>query len=509
MDASETLNVLLIEDNPADSEFIEDLLEDVEPHYFSIDIAEQLSDGIAQCVEKPYDAVLLDLALPDSTGAETFETLSRRVPHVPIIILTGLEDRSLALELVRSGAQDYLVKGHFDYDRIERSIRYAIERMQAEQELRQRTEELQRVMAMVDLANDSIIVLDLTDRITYWNHGAERLYGWTAREAEGEVINSFLHTSFPQPLQGVKETLFATGGWTGELTHRTRNGENIIVECHQTLQYDQAGNPSAIFEITTNITDRRRAQEELKRHSEQLEALVAERTAQLKDAERLSGIGETAAMIGHDLRNPLQALQYMVDLQKLRFQRIHSEKLGADFWETEQELFDRISEQIFYMDKIVGDLQDYARPITPERETVSIEMLINDVLQSLPDGDGVAVITNLTGLAVEADYHLMRRVFANLVLNAMQAMSNGGRLSVDGVATDNSVIIHVSDTGVGIPADMHDKVFSPLTTGKAKGTGLGLAVVKRIVKAHNGTITFESEEGKGTTFTITIPQTVE
>jgi len=99
----------------------------------------------------------------------------------------------------------------------------------------------------------------------------------------------------------------------------------------------------------------------------------------------------------------------------------------------------------------------------------------------------------------------VHRAFSNLVLNAIQAMPDGGVLSITASSADGSVAIAVSDTGVGIPDEMRGKRFSPLLTGKAKGTGLGLAVVKRIVDAHGGTITFESKKGKGTTFTVTLP----
>ncbi|MGZ4950716.1 MAG: PAS domain S-box protein [Halobacteriota archaeon] len=227
----------------------------------------------------------------------------------------------------------------------------------------------------------------------------------------------------------------------------------------------------------------------------------------LQDAQRLAGIGQTAAMIGHDLRNPLQGLQYIVDLQKLRFERMPSKRRDTEDWEKEQALFDRISEQIFYMDKIVGDLQDYARPITPEHEELKLSVIIDDVLEALPPADGIETVIEVSELTFHADSHFMLRVFSNLILNAVQAMQHGGTLTISAEAFDDSVAIRVSDTGVGIPADMRDKIFSPLTTGKAKGTGLGLAVVKRIVEAHNGTISFESTEGKGTTFIVTLPQT--
>jgi signal transduction histidine kinase len=290
------------------------------------------------------------------------------------------------------------------------------------------------------------------------------------------------------------------------LAIRHRSGTITDVLYNATVYRNEAGEVQGVFAAARDITDRKRAEEELQRYSGHLEAIVEERTAKLKDAERLAGIGETAAMIGHDLRNPLQGLQYIVDLQKLRAERVPLEKRGADEWQQEQVLFDRISEQVYYMDKIVGDLQDYARPITAEHELVKVSTLINDVLQSLPHADHVAITTDIPDLTLNADPHFMHRVFANLILNAIQAMSDGGTLTISASADDSSVAIHVHDTGVGIRGQMKSKLFSPLTTGKAKGTGLGLAVVKRIVEAHNGTITFESEEGKGTTFTVTLPR---
>ncbi|MGZ4892040.1 MAG: sensor histidine kinase, partial [Halobacteriota archaeon] len=240
------------------------------------------------------------------------------------------------------------------------------------------------------------------------------------------------------------------------------------------------------------------AEEAAKRYAEQLEyqtehlsELVEERTVLLKSAERLAGIGETAMMIGHDLRNPLQGLQYVVDLQKMRSDSIPPELRGIDDWEKVSVLFDKIAELVFYMDKIVGDLQDYARPIRPECEPVSVAALITGVLELIPVIDGVHAVTDIPDLQMMADPQLMRRVFANLILNAAQAMPQGGALTISASAPDGSVEIKVSDTGVGIPKEMKDKLFKPLMTSKAKGTGLGLAVVKRIVDAHGGQITFE------------------
>jgi len=209
-------------------------------------------------------------------------------------------------------------------------------------------------------------------------------------------------------------------------------------------------------------------------------------------------------MIGHDLRNPLQGLQYIIDLQKMRFDRTPPEERDVIDWKKAAESFDRIGEQIFYMDKIVGDLQDYARALQPQPEKMSLTNLVEDVLAQVPHDKSVWISTSVDGVHFEADRHLMHRALSNLILNAVQAMPEGGTLMITGSRSDDSVVIQVKDTGVGIPAEMEEKLFSPLITGKAKGTGLGLAVVKRIIDAHDGTITFESEKGKGTTFTVTL-----
>jgi PAS domain S-box-containing protein len=230
----------------------------------------------------------------------------------------------------------------------------------------------------------------------------------------------------------------------------------------------------------------------------------------LKQAERLAGIGETAAMIGHDLRNPLQALQLLVDLAQKYYNDVPAEaKEGFDF-ATADRIFSSVETQIQYMDKIVSDLQDYARPLTVERETVYVAALITDTLALLTIPKSTRMNVCVTdSVTAQIDPHLMQRALSNLIMNAVQAMPRGGELTVSGASKDGAVTISVHDTGDGVSDDIKDMVFSPLTTGKAKGTGLGLAVVKRIVEAHNGTITFEGEEGEGTTFIVTLPQTAE
>ena len=158
------------------------------------------------------------------------------------------------------------------------------------------------------------------------------------------------------------------------------------------------------------------------------------------------------------------------------------------------------------MDKIVADLQAYAQPLNPEQTQIRAVDLITSTLSSMKVPRKVHVKTDIPdGLSLYLDRRLMQRVLTNLILNAIQAMPEGGQLTISAAASDGTVLMTVEDTGVGIREDIKDKLFSPLFTNKAKGTGLGLAVCKRIVELHDGTITVESEEGRGARFVVNLP----
>ena len=229
----------------------------------------------------------------------------------------------------------------------------------------------------------------------------------------------------------------------------------------------------------------------------------------LKENERMAAIGETAAMVGHDLRNPLQVIVGSIDLIKKRLnKREDSEGDSSDGREIEKWV-DKIDAQTNYMNKIVSDLQDYSRNIKPTREEADVEALMGDVVSSvdIPGDVDVSIVLDEGLPGISVDETLMKRLFTNLILNAVQAMPDGGSLSIRGSLQGDDVVISVEDTGVGIREENLDEIFKPLFTSKAKGTGFGLPVCKRIVDAHGGTISVESEEGVGSTFTVKLPVT--
>ena len=224
---------------------------------------------------------------------------------------------------------------------------------------------------------------------------------------------------------------------------------------------------------------------------------------QLKNSERLATIGATAGMVGHDIRNPLQAITSDVFLARSEL---------ASFPESEEkkntiESLDEIEKNIDYINKIVQDLQDYARPLNPQAEESDIKQVIEKLLAKnrAPDNVKVTVKIEEATEKICADSYYINRIMYNLVTNAVQAMPNGGKLTIQVYKDSNDLVIAVKDTGVGIPKEIQGKMFTPMFTTKSKGQGFGLPVVKRMTEALGGTVSFESQEGKGTTFKVRLP----
>ena len=262
--------------------------------------------------------------------------------------------------------------------------------------------------------------------------------------------------------------------------------------------------------ISEDITERKKAEEALRQNEQKLEEynknlekLVEDRTKQLKDSERLAAIGATAGMVGHDIRNPLQAITGDLYLAKTDLASIpESEERQAI-----QESLTAIENNIEYINKIVQDLQDYARPLNPKPEETDLKLIITKLFEKnhMPDNIELSVKVENSAEKISTDFYYINRIMFNLINNAMQAMPNGGKLTVHAFRDPKDLVMTVKDTGVGIPIGLQGKLFTPMFTTKSKGQGFGLPVVKRMTESLGGTVTFESQEGKGTTFTVRLP----
>lgn len=290
---------------------------------------------------------------------------------------------------------------------------------------------------------------------------------------------------------------------TGKPHHWEVTGpDGSVIDVYDFPFTDVNGLPM-ILEMDIDITGRKEMEAKLEEYSKHLEELVEERTKQLKDAERLVAIGQTAGMVGHDIRNPLQSIIGDVYLAKKELASLpdSEEKEGL------LESLEAIEKQTEYINKIVLDLQDFAKPLYPLSEETDLKRLIEELLVGNGVAENIQICAKVDPDAekVIGDSAYMKRILGNLVSNAVQAMPNGGKLDIHAYREARNIVITVEDTGMGIPEEAKPKIFQPLFTTKSKGQGFGLAVVKRLTEALNGTVTFESQEGKGTKFTLLFP----
>jgi signal transduction histidine kinase len=263
----------------------------------------------------------------------------------------------------------------------------------------------------------------------------------------------------------------------------------------------------ALVEAFNRMAERLEAsRQELLATNQDLERRVRERTRQLEAehekllrAERLSTLGLFSSAIAHDLRNPLSTVNLGIYWLKSRLADTPDERVHSRLTTIEREL--RRAEQI------IKTLLAFARTGEPNREPADLNQLVREVVGVIDLLPNIALDLRLDpGLPpLAVDRAQLFQVLENLIRNAIQAMPGGGRVTVSSESTGNGCRLSVSDTGPGIPPDLHATIFEPLVTTKSSGTGLGLALCKRVVEAHGGRISIESAPGQGATFRIDLP----
>jgi signal transduction histidine kinase len=256
------------------------------------------------------------------------------------------------------------------------------------------------------------------------------------------------------------------------------------------------------------LTDeKRRLEEQIKRHTEELETRVAERTAELVEThkrlvaqERIAALGRAAAQVAHEVKNPLAGLLLYAH---------HLKSKATNFSESEVYLVDKIVDTINHLNSRVEQILGFARPVNLNVRSENLSDIINDVLELLrPQLAANKVEVRLSidhDAKVMADQSSVRGALMNLMLNAIEAMPQGGTLSIAADEIGDTLRLEITDTGRGIAEEEAKKIFEPFYTTKAQGLGLGMSYAKRIIEQHGGTIALSSRPGEGTTLSIALP----
>ncbi|MDZ4405530.1 response regulator [Prosthecobacter sp.] len=363
---------------------------------------------------------------------------------------------------------------------------------------RQADEHIRHQAALIDQANDAICVFDLESRVTFWNPGAVRLYGFATEEVFGRPIMDSICREPAEKREAFIQEVFRVGHWNGEIRHQTKDGRALTVLSRLTLLTDAHGLPSGMLAVNHDLTETKALEQQLLR------------------SQRQETLGALAGGIAHDLNNALAPILMGVELLKAKYP-------GAPG------IVDLFDSSVRRAAAMIRQLLTFAKGTAGERSPVQLSYLIMEmqgiIESTFPKNITVQVHADSNLPTVLADATQLHQVLLNLCVNARDAMPTGGTLTLAATKVEVSVVqagmppnaktgchvaVSVRDTGTGIPLEIRERIFDPFFSTKAadKGTGLGLSTVMGIVKGHDGFLKVDSAPGQGTAFTAYLPAAI-
>lgn len=503
------MRVLIVEDSVTDARIVREYLRfNGEP--VQIYDAARLADALEIAREHPPDAVLLDMSLPDAEGVDAVRRLRAALPHVPIVILSGLEDESVATQAVQAGAQDYLIKGRVDDVLLRRALRYAIERQQLLDRLEESEAKLQVENALLrrltDAAGRVFATLDVRTVVGLLATEARRLWGSATLYAlrnSGELVcaegggdrrcaDAFLDEAFcsRKPVLSNDRRRLAlpipgTGGrnqWILDIAGTgAAFGENDVFALELLRQY--------VGIAIQNV------------------ALFGELQSQRASVIQLNQLkDDLIAVLAHDFKGPLTTIIGFTELlEQHALEGEDAEGALRTIRQSAMRLANLANDTLALSRVEQGELNLAADPL-------SIAEIVAETVQSLAPSRDVRVTVNADDPIVRGDPPRLQQVFENIIGNAIKYSAEGEPVDVRVTETENTVRVAVADRGIGVPAGEMKFLFERFTRASnakrssIKGTGLGLYLAKTLVERHGGTIQVQSELGKGSTFTVVLPR---
>ena len=379
---------------------------------------------------------------------------------------------------------------------------------------------------LVDLARDAIIVRDAEDRITFWNRGAERVYGWTRGEALGRVSHDLLQTRFREPLEEVRTTLLEKSFWEGMLVNRHRDGSEVVTLSRWTVRRAQGGQLLEVVEANSDITLEHHLVDQLRTQAKELaqQTLEEERAAAdlsqmnvelehaVQDAERANQAkNEFLALMSHELRTPLNVIAGHAQLLE--------EGIHGPVTDKQRDAISRIQAAEKRLLSLVNDVLTFAKLRTEDGHAELKDVILEDALAEVetrmtPQLRSKELRYSRTFCSrdrrVRADRNSLMRIMEHLLSNAIRFTPNGGAVRIECAEHPDTGTIDVAvhDSGIGIPGDKLEEIFTPFSqvnrglTRTEDGAGLSLALSRQLARRMGGELSVESEQGKGSTFTL-------
>jgi PAS domain S-box-containing protein len=477
----------------------------------SMDIDVQWVETLKEALEKieqdNVDVVWLNTTLPDSNGLEAMQAIRKKNRALPIVVVNDIENKAMALQILRAGAQDYLTKGALSDKAIARCLRYAIERHRLRYEQLLEGEHSTRLILENSL--QAFLAIDKNGIILDWNLRAEGLFGWTRQEAVGKHIAELVRPSPTRDayLKDLKTTL--SDSPEGILNKRMevyalhKDGHYFSIE----FGFFRIKDKYDYFYCTfvNDITERKEIENKRKQLNEELEEMVQERTtALMRSNEELQQFAKIAS---HDLQEPLRAVEGFAKLLDRRY-RDKLDTVGVQFLEF-------ILDGVVRMQKLIQSVLEHSSISTDKKEIQPVEVssVLKEVMKNLnlaiKESKATIIYGDLPLVAVERLQLI--QLFQNIISNAIKYASDE-RPPYIIISAEKSVdewLFSIRDNGIGIDNKYAERIFDMFARlhGRVKysGTGMGLAICKKIVTAHGGRIWMESELGEGSIFFFTLP----
>ncbi len=496
--------ILIVEDDPAHAALIRRAFEAKEQEV-NLNIASNLQQAKTYLANNTPNLVITDLRLPDGQGTELLPPDMENNLY-PVVIMTSHGDEKVAVEAMRAGALDYVVKSEITLldtphiaQRALREWKHIVKRRQAEDELR-------KLYLAVEQSPVSVVITNIQGNIEYVNPKFTKTTGYTFEEAVGQNprILKTGHTS-PDDYKNLWETITSGKEWHGEFQNKKKNGETYWELARISPIRNKAGEITHFVAVKEDITKRKQAEAE----REQLEA-------QLRQSQKMESVGRLAAGIAHDFNNLLLVINGFAELLQIEISPNNPQ----------YEIVEKILHSGQRAADLVRQLLAFSRKQIIKPQVINLDDTIINIDKMLRRliGENIELQTILAPdlWLVKADPNQIEQIIINLAINARDAMPNGGKLTIEtsnitlddeyvthhlGTTPGRHVLLTISDTGHGMSEDMKNHIFEPFFTTKevGQGTGLGLATVFGIVKQNAGNIWVYSEETIGTTFKVYLP----
>jgi len=380
---------------------------------------------------------------------------------------------------------------------VEAQLRHARDQLQLE------VEERTQQASLLNLTHDTIFVRDMSAVITYWNRGAQELYGWTPEEAIGKRSHDLLQTVFPASIEDINAELLRTGRWEGELKHSKSDGTSVVVASRWSLRRDEQDRPLATMETNNDVTERKRREEEIRDLNRELARRSTELEVTNKELEAF------AYSVSHDLRAPLRHMSgYAELLQK---------KAASTLDEKSRRYVTMILESANRMGRLIDDLLAFSRigRAETQKTLVNLAQLVEEVRGEVrQETEGREIAWRIGKLPVcYGDRSMLRLVLVNLISNAVKFTRTRERAEIEvGSAggENDEVEVFVRDNGAGFDMKYVHKLFGVFQrlhqTEAFEGTGIGLATVQRIIHRHGGKVRAEGTVDRGAAFYFSVPK---